>query len=328
MKKLLSFVSVALVMAMLLLSTACNQDTAEQEKLNVSVAALKGPTGVGMVNLMADQESGKGSNNYTFTVAASADEITGKFINSEINIASVPTNLAAKLSTKTNGDIVMLAVNTLGVLSILEKGNSITSVADLKGKTIYATGEGSNPEYILRYVLEQNDINPDTDVNIVFVGTGDELSAKVISGEAEVAMVPEPAATIALTKNKDYSRVLDMTEEWNKVGNGSQLMMGCVVALKSYVENNREAVEKFLDDYSKSIAAVSENADNTASLCEQYEIIPSAAVAKNALPGCNVTFVTGKEMKEQITGYFEVLYKANPSSIGSIPESGFYYGAE
>lgn len=324
MKKLVSVVSIVLILCMLFSFAGCKAP----EKASITVAALKGPTGVGMVNLMNENKNGTASNNYSFTVAGDVTEISGKIVTGEINIASVPTNFAAKINQKTENGMVMLAVNTLGVLSIVEKGNTVTQVADLKGKTIYSTGEGSNPEYILKYVLRQNNIDPDKDVTIKFVGTGDELTAKIVSGEAEVAMAPEPAATVALNKNKEYTRVLNMTEEWNKIGNGSQLMMGCVIAKKSFVEENKKAVENFLKDYEKSIKAVSENADTTAALCEENGIIPSAAIAKKALPNCNVTYVTGNEMKNKIGGYFEVLYNADKTSIGAIPSADFYYNAK
>lgn len=341
MKKFISVISVILCFALMLTFAGCgnadntssapvvdNTSSDDYVGIDMNVACLKGPTGVGMAKLMEDAANGKTANNYTFTLASAADEISGKIVNGEINIASVPTNLAAKLSAKTEGKITMLAVNTLGVLSILENGEKIKSVADLKGKTIYSTGEGSNPEYILRYVLKMNRIDPDNDVTLKFVATNDELVANLVSGTAEIAMVPEPAATTVLTKKDTLRRALSISEEWDKISETS-LMMGCVVALTSYVEANPDAVEKFLEEYEESIEYVTDSRKNAAILCEKHQIIPSSKIAYEAIPGCNVTFVTGTEMKESIVDYYQVLASYDPTAIGGKqPKDNFYYGAE
>lgn len=341
MKKLLSVIAVVLSIAMIFSLAGCgNTDTTskpvsskptsseEYKAVDMHVACLKGPTGVGMAKLMDDAKDKKTANNYTFTVANAADEISGKIINGEINIASVPTNLAAKLHQKTNGKITMLAVNTLGVLSFLSSDENVKTVKDLKGKTIYSAGEGSNPEYILKYILKQNNIDPEKDVTIKFVPTGEQLSAAMISGEATVAMVPEPAATTVLINKKTVKRVFTVNDEWEKVSD-SKLMMGCVVALDSYIEANKAAVDKFLTEYEASIKFANSNIDDAAKLCETYGIVPKAAVAKAAIPTCNVTYVAKDEMKNSIKGYFEVLLSFDKTSIGGkLPADSFYYNAK
>lgn len=324
MKKL---ISLALCIALVFSLAAC-AGKQNYEAADISVACLKGPTGVGMVQLMNNSDNQAAANNYTFTVASAADEISGKIISGEINIASVPTNLAAKLYNKTEGKLEMLAVNTLGVLSIIENGETINSVADLKGKTIYSTGEGSNPEYILRYILTQNGLDPDKDVTIQFFAANDELIAALVSGTAQIAMVPEPAATTVLAKKDTLRRALSINDEWEKVSD-SNLMMGCVVALKSYVEANPEAVAKFLEEYQASIEYAINDVSGAAKLCEQYGIIASTAIAEKAIPECNLTFVSGSEMQEAIGGYFEVLLNADKTSIGGkLPSDDFYYSNE
>lgn len=280
-----------------------------------------------MAHLMEEASDGNTFNDYSFTVVPNADEISAKIISGEISIASVPTNLAVKLYNKTGGKIRMLAINTLGVLSVIENGNSISSFADLKGKTVYSLGAGSNPEYILRYLLEQNGLTVGEDVQLQFVATNDELIAQLVSGNAEAAMVPEPAATTVLAKSDGLRRALSINEEWEKKADEG-LMMGCVVALNSFAEENQGAVEVFLKEYGASIAFAKDNTEETASLCEKYEIIPTAAIAKKAIPECNLTFITGMEM-QKILPYFEILNDFDPASIGGkIPESDFFYGAE
>ncbi len=294
--------------------------------VDMSVACMTGPTGIGMAKLMADAEAKTTANNYSFTVATAATDITGKFLNGEINIASVPTNVAATLYNKSEGKVRMLAVNTYGVLSILEKGDTIKSVTDLKGKTVYSTGKGQNPEFILKYILTENGIDPEKDVTINFVSSED-LVAKLISGEAEVAMAPEPAATTVMVKNQELNRVLSINDEWAKVSD-TKLMMGCVIALDSYIEANPKAVEKFLEEYEASIKFASENIDETATHCATYKITASDVIAKKAIPTCNLCYVTGKDMKNNVNGYYGVLFNADPTSIGGkLPADDLYYKA-
>ena len=303
------------------------QSEPEYTAVDMTVACMTGPTGIGMAKLMADSDAKTTANNYTFTVASAAPDITGKFLKGEINIASVPTNVAATLYNKSEGKVRMLAVNTNGVLSILEKGNTIKSITDLKGKTIYSTGKGQNPEYILNYILRENGIDPSKDITINFVSSED-LIAKLVSGEAEIALAPEPAATTVMIKNPALNRVLSINDEWSKVSD-TELMMGCVIALDSYVEANPAAVEKFLEEYEASVKYATTNIDETATHCETYKIAASAAIAKKAIPTCNLCYVTGNDMKNNVNGYFNVLFKADPTSIGGkLPADDLYYKAD
>ena len=336
MKKLVSVVAFLMCLVMALSLTACGKDDSsstqsaadgEYVAVDMTVACMTGPTGMGMAKLMADSEAKTTANNYTFDVQASAADITGKFINGEIDIASVPTNVAATLYNKTKGKVRILAVNTYGVLSILEKGDSIKSVDDLKGKTIYATGQGQNPEYILKYILTENGINPETDVTLEFLSS-DDLKAKLVSGEAEVAMAPEPLATAVMVQNKELNRVLSINDEWAKVSD-NKLMMGCVIALDSYIAENEAAVEKFLEEYENSIQYAIANTTETAKYCAQYGISPSEAIAAKSLPTCNLCYVTGGEMKASVNAYYTVLFNADPTSIGgAMPKDDFFYKAE
>ncbi len=332
MKKLLT---ILLTISLLLCFVGCgNSDTQSGATSNptytsvdMSVACMTGPTGVGMAKLMADSDAKQTANNYTFTVASAATDITGKFLKGEINIASVPTNVAATLYNKSEGKVRMLAVNTYGVLSILESGDTIKSIADLKGKTVFSTGKGQNPEYILKYILRENGIDPEKDLTINFVSSED-LVAKLISGEAQIAMAPEPAATTVMIKNQSLKRALSINDEWSKVSD-TQLMMGCVIALDSYIQANPQAIQKFLEEYKASIKFATENIDETASYCAAYKIAASDAIAKNAIPNCNLCYVTGNEMKNNVNGYYDVLFNADAQSIGGkLPADDLYYKAK
>lgn len=296
----------------------------------VRIATLKGPTGVGMVHLMQAQRAGTATNDYSFTVTDSPDEVAAKVASGDVDIAAVPTNLAAALYAKTSGGVQLLAVNTLGVLYVLENGSSIHSVADLKGRTIYASGQGANPEYVMRFLLQQNGLDPDTDVTLVFKSEHAEVATLAAQGFAAVVLLPEPFVTTASLKNHDLRVALDLTAEWAKVvTGGSQLMMGGVIARTDFVAKHRAAVTAFLTEYQASIAKATTDVDGTAALCEEFAIIPSAAVAKLALSRLGLTYLAGEQLETGIKGYFQVLYAANPKSLGGvIPDSGFFFTAQ
>lgn len=327
MKKLLSLSMAVLLVVALVLTSGCAKKEEQYKAADISVACMTGPTGVGMAKLMADSDAKLTANNYTFTVAGDATGINEKFVKGEINIASVPTNVAATLYNKTNGKVRILAVNTYGVLSILAKDSGIDSIDDLKGKTVYSTGKGQNPEFIFKYILEKNGINPETDLTINYV-SGTDLVAKLVSGEADIALAPEPAATTVLVKNKELNRVLSINDEWSKVSD-TTLMMGCVIALDSYIAENEAAVEKFLEEYKASIEFAKTDVDNAAKHCATYKITASEAIAKKAIPTCNLCYVTGKEMKTNVNGYLNVLFTADKNAVGgAMPADDFYYKAK
>lgn len=325
----------ALTLAMLLILAfvaGCTPENGGQQtppaaKTEVKVGVIKGPTGIGMVNLMKQDEAGTTTNDYTFTVGSAPDEIGTKLAAAGgLDIAAVPTNMASALYQKTGGNVKLLAVNTLGVLYMLENGSSIQSVKDLKGKTIYSTGKGANPEYILRYVLSQNGIDPDKDVTLEFIEQNEELNKKMITGAVKIAMVPEPNVSAITAQNKDVRVALSMNTEWESVADeNSKLMMGCVAVRKEFLEAHKDAVDAFLTEYKASIEKAAD-IEATAALCESYGIIPKAPIAKKAIPNCQLTFVAGADMKAQIAGYYNVLFSYNPKAIGGkLPDDAFYY---
>ncbi|HEX3039164.1 MAG TPA: ABC transporter substrate-binding protein [Caproiciproducens sp.] len=295
------------------------------QKATIKLATLKGPTGLGMLKLMSDSDA-TSSNRYEFTLAGAPDEIVSKISTGEIDAAAVPTNLAATLYNKTNGKIQMAAVNTLGVLSVLTNGENIASIKDLKGKTVYSSGQGSTPEYALNYILEQNGLEVGKDVKVEYKAEHAELAALVISGKAKIAVLPEPFVTQVTAKNKDVKIALDITKEWNKAaGDKSVLTMGCLIVRKDFAEKNREAFNKFLEEYKASSEFTNSNIEQAAALSEKYGIMP-AAVAKKAIPNCNIVYMDGSEMKAKIPDFLNVLYKANPKSVGGkLPGDDFYY---
>ena len=325
MKKFIT-VLLAVFMAVTLM-TGCKKDEpapAPAVKYDVNFGVLKGPTGIGASYLLEKNSTGEALNNYNVTLSSEATEMVSRVASGSLDIAAVPTNVASSLYNKTNGGVKIIALNTAGVLYILEKGNSINSVADLYGQTIYAPGQGSNPEYVLKYILTSNGLTPGQDVFIEFMDSA-FITSNAASGNVGVCMLPVPAATTVLVKNSDMRSALNLSEEWDKLNNGSTLTMGCIVVRTEYYENNKQAVEQFLKEYEESINYVKNNVQEGAALCEKYEIVASAAIAAKAIPDANLIFVAGKDIRPTIEGYYQVLFDADPKSIGGkLPGDDFY----
>ena len=296
--------------------------------VTVRLGAMTGPTGIGMVKLFraADETESSG---YTYTVKGAADELTPLLLQGELDVVSVPANLASVLYNKTQGGVKALAVNVLGVLYIGElNGETVRSVEDLKGQTLYATGKGSTPEYFLRYVLTQNGLDPDKDLTIEWKSEPAEVVATLNAEGKGLAMLPQPYVTAAAQQLGEGFRVaLSISDEWEKLGTGSLCTTACILVRSEFAEENPEAVEKFLADFAESAAWVNENVDDAAAACGQYEIVKEP-IAKKAIPKCNIVCITGADMKDALGGCLNVLFQQNPAAVGgALPGDDFYYGA-
>ena len=291
----------------------------------INVMVLSGPTGVGAAQMMTADTLSSVAGPYNFTVVAGNDEVAPAIAKGEVDIACIATNVAANLYNKNVG-ITVLAANTLGVLYILEKGSTVTDVASLKGKTIYTTGQGANPEYILDHLLTQNGIDPDKDVDIQFM-TPQEVTAKMVQSTDGICMLPVPAATALQLKDTGVREALNVSAEWDKISE-SPLVMGCVVVRNAFMQEHPELVEQFLIDYEKSIDFMKDevNLSQAAEMVALHGITANAAIAAKAIPQCNLAFMTGAEMRDAIQSYYEVLFTADPASIGGgNPDDDFYF---
>lgn len=308
---------------------ASSEAAAEENTLSttdpVRIAGLKGPTTMGLVNLLPMQEDGSANLSYDLQLYGAADEIVPLLTKGELDMAAIPANLAATLYQKTEGAIQVMAVNTLGVLYVVEKGDTVQSVADLKGRTILSTGKGTTPEYVLRYILTQNGIDPDNDVTIEFYSEATEVTAQMAVAEDAIAVLPQPYVTSASMQDDTLRVALDLTAEWEKVCD-TQLITGVTVVRTAYAEEHPDVVAAFLEDYAASAEAAGADLDGTAALCEEQGVVAKAAIAKAALPACNIVCITGEEMKADVAGYAQVLYDADPAAVGgAMPDDGFYW---
>ena len=313
MKKLTALILIACMAAALFAGCGTKATTP------ANIGTLQGPTGMGMVTLMGDEFSSK----YNITIESAPDAVVGKIINGELDIAAVPVNLAATLYNKTEGNIMMIAVNTLGVLYVLEDGETVNSMADLAGKELYATGQGSTPEYMLSYLLEKNGLTDS--VTVEYKAEHSELATLMASGEVKLGMLPEPNVTATMAKNENLRVALDLTKEWKDAA-GVEPVQGCIVVRKDYFEQNQAAVRLFLKEYEAAVNYTKANQAETAALMEKYGIIGSAAIAEKAIDKCNIVCYRDEAMRTAAEAMLQVLFDANPKSVGgALPGDDFYY---
>lgn len=321
--------TVVLFVIGLFLVACSSKDTSEDlygEKVAMKVAALKGPTGMGLVQLMEEDSKEKTKIDYDFQLLGSPDEMAAKIISQEVDVAAVPANLALTLYNKTEGKIQLLGVNTLGVLYILENGESVQSIEDLKGKTIFTSGKGASQDFVFRYILQKNGIDPEKDVILEYQLEQADLAAAMVEGDAALGILPQPHVTTTMMKNPEVRIALDVTREWNKVTDGAELATGVIIVQKTFAQENPEALAKFMKEYQESVDFINEELDEAAALVEKYEILPSAAIAKNAIPLSNIVLIEAQESKDFLEKFYQILFEFEPKSVGGkLADEGFYY---
>lgn len=313
-----------------LLASGCSKQTSsnsgqapqQSTKEKIKIAALKGPTGIGMVKLMEENKD-----SYDISLFDSPDQIVSKVVNGEVDGAAVPSNLAPILYNKTKGSVQLVGINTLGVLYIVENGNTIKDIKDLKGKTIYSSGKGGTPEYVLNYILKKNGLEPDKDVKIEYKADHSTLAAAVASKEANIAILPEPFVTTTKMKDTALQIPIDLTKEWEKASEGKgKLVMGTIVFRKDFIDKRGTDLDEFLSKYKTSVDFVNNNKEEAGKLIEKNGIIPKAKVAEMAIPKCNIVFISAKDGKESLDKFYSVLNENDPKSIGGkMPDEKFYY---
>lgn len=286
----------------------------------IRVAALAGPTGMGLAYMMQDMQD-----RYTVELFTAPDQVTAKIVNGEVDIAAVPINLASVLYKKTEGKVNVIAINTLGVLYVLENGNTINSIADLSGKTIWSTGEGSTPEYVLNYLLDANGLTDS--VKVEYIADNAELIAKLQDGSADIALLPEPHVSVAMAQNENVRVALKVNDLWAEK-NDTELVQGVYIVRTDYLNEHKDSVDSFLKDAEESAGKVVTEEDAAAVVVAQG-IIGKEPIAKRAIPNCNITLVKGAQMKASVSAMLKVLFDANPKSIGgAMPGDDFYYAGD
>ncbi len=329
-KQIAIFLTMLLCLGILAGCTATGPSVPEEpeaaEVTTFHIASLKGPTTMGMVKLMKDADGGATKHDYQFEIFGTADELVPKLVNGELDIALLPCNLASVLYNKTQGAVQVAAINTLSVLYVVESGDTVHSIQDLAGKTVYSTGKGTTPEFAFNYILSQNGIDPQKDITIEYKSESTEIAAMLQNAEVTIAVLPQPYVTTVKMQNDKVRTALSFNEEWDKLGTDSSMVTGVVLVRKDFVEENSLAFNEFLDEYKASTEYVNANTEEVAEWIAEYGIVAKAPVAVKALPESSIVYIDGSDMKTKISGYLKILYDANPQSVGgALPEDDFYF---
>ena len=328
MKKL---ISICLILCLALVLAACGSAVPAADadaELPVNVMVLNGTTGFGMAKLAHDAAAGETALNYNISIETDASNVTAALISGSADIAALPTNAAAVVYNKTEGGVQAVVLNTRGVLYLVvnTENETVESMADLAGKTVYAPAQ--NPSFIFNYIARENGF--DLEADNTFAQPAD-LRTAVAAGEVDIAVLPEPMVTMALAANEKLAVALDLTEEWDKVAPAAgSLVQGCVVVRTEWAAAHPAELAKFLEEYGASIAFLTEDPAAAAEYITETGIFPQAPIAQKAIPNCNVCFVTGGEMRSELSTFMEIMFDVAPASIGgALPSDDFYYsGAE
>ncbi len=320
MKTTIKLISLILAMSTLLFVCAGCSLKKDGDKYSLTVGTIKGPTGMGMAKIINDNEA---DNKYEISLFSDATEISSKLLGKQLDVAAVPVNLAAIVNKKTEGAYLIAAINTLGVLYVIENGNTITSLSDIEGKTIHAYGQGATPEYMLNYILSENGLSGK--VTVQWYPDPATLSSLAAAGEVDIVMLPEPQITAAMNKSSSLRVALDITAEWDKISD-RDAVQGCIVIKKETIQKHPELINQFLNDYKASVKFVNENIDEASVMIADAGIVPAAPVAEKAIPRCNIVFIEGEDMISTLNAFYAVLFAANPASIGgTMPNESIYY---
>ena len=309
-------------------------DAGDHEDVHIRIGSLKGPTSMGLVYLMNQADKGGTANNYEFTMTAAADELLPSMLSGDLDIILIPANVASVLYNKTEGGVSVIDINTLGVLYMVSGDDTIRSMEDLKGRTVYLTGKGTTPDYVLKYLLKENGL-AETDVTLEYKSEATEVAALLAEAPEAIGVLPQPFVTAACAQNEKLSVVMDLTEQWDMVqdeegsvrdGIKSRLVTGVTVVRNGFLVEHKEAVDKFMEEHAASAAYANDHVEETAELVAAAGIIEKAPVAVKAIPKCNITYMDGGDMREALSGYLAVLCEQEASSVGGgLPGEDFYY---
>lgn len=318
-------ISLLLMLITVLLTAGCNkQEPVKTEPVNVTIAGLKGPTSIGMIKMIDEKALNSDKYNVSYVAEGAPDALTGKIINGEVQISSVPINLASVLYNKTEGKVQLMAVNTIGNLYIVGT-DDIKSIDDLDGKTLGMSAKGSTPDFAMNYLLNNNGLGDKVELDYAMDHA--TMAQSVIAEDTKAALLPQPFVTQTMIKNSNVKILVDLNEAWKSATNNlSQLYTGAVIINKEFADNNKEFVEEFLKQYEASVTWVLENPKDASVLVEKNEIMPSAAIVEKAIPYCGIVYEPAADIKNGLNEFYKILFDSNPASVGGkLPDEEFYF---
>ena len=324
MRKIATVLCMMIFVSIVLIGCSKKSDKQSETNMVIEVASLKGPTSLGLLKMMDEANQNDYENEYNFNIYQAADEIVTKVVKGEVDIALVPANVASILYQKTSQQVQVVDINTLGVIYVVEHGDTIQQMSDLVGKTICMTGKGTVPEFAFSYILNKNGLSME-DMNIEFKSEPTEVIAFLSKDSDAVGIIPQPFVSSASMQDENLRIALNLSEEWSKVDTESSFITGVTIVRKEFLDANEEVIHQFLEDHAESVAYVNSNVEEAATIAETKDIV-KAAVAKSAIPYCNIVCITGDELQNQLSGYLQTLFDANKESVGgTLPDEGFYY---
>ncbi len=327
-REFLAFASAASAAALLAGCSNTNTTSGSSQPsgpVEVRVGSLKGPTSMGIASFMDKAASGSTTNSYSFTVAASADEIVPSLIKGDLDIALVPANVASIVHGKTKGAVSVVDINTLGVLSVVCAEGVVSQFADLAGKTVIMTGKGATPEYLMTYLMNKAGIAGQ--VTLDFKSEATEVVSALSADSSAIGVLPQPFVTAATTKNPALKVAIDLNDAWTQYAEkGSSLLTGVTVARNDFINANPSALKEFIEGQDASVEAANSNPGEVAPLVVKAGILDNEAVVAKAIPNCHLVCITGSEMKDKLSSYLEALFSVEPSSVGGeLPPDSFYH---
>lgn len=307
------------------------ESEAKEDPVTLRIGALKGPTTMGLLFLMEDQKAKRAKNAYEFQMATGADELLPLMVSGALDVALVPANVAAILYKKTDGAVAVVDVNTLGVLYLVSSDPAVTGLGDLKGRTIYLTGKGTTPDCVLQYLLKDAGYQ-EGDVTLEYKSEATEVAAILAEKEDALGFLPQPFVTAACMQNEKLQVVISANDAWMELqpeGERTGLVTGVTVIRREILEKYPNAVKTFLEEHAASAKAINDDPDAGAKLAVEAGIVGKEPIARKAIPNCNVTCLTGAEMKEALSSYLKILFDFDKTTVGGqLPGDDFYYQAD
>ncbi len=289
-----------------------------------AIATLKGPSSMGMIRLI-DSLSRDPHAQLQVKIHNEPLQVRKMMIDGTADFVILPSTMAAIVYNK-GLDYRLVAVPVWGTLYLIGRDSTIRQWKDLKGKRVHVMARGMTPDILFRYLLHKSGLDPGKDLHLDYrFPTHIDLAQAVNAGQAELAVLSEPMASLILKNHRDLRRIFSFNDEWSRY-EGVRIAETAFMAKAEVLENHREMVEKLLDSYAASTAWVNSHPDSAATLIVRYGILPDSAAALAAIPRVNLTFARAESVREEVMEYFRVFYSMNPEIIGGkIPDEDFIY---
>lgn len=302
------------------------KDTRIENDVAIRIGVLRGPNGMGMSYLMEENSLDAYETSYQISFLASADKLATRFTRGDLEFATLPTTVAANLYKETNGEIQLLGVNMLGGFYLVENGTSIQTISDLKNLELSSSSRPATAQYVLEHLLEANAIEENEQPKVNYVVDNLKLSSAIVSGEIDIAMLPEPFLSTLLQRNKGLRVALDLSEEWQDVYGDSILPMGCLVVNKEFALKNPESIARFIQHYKTSVEYVNKNQKEAGLLIEKHKLLNNARQATNSIDRSQITWIDASEVQEDVLKYLEIFLESDKNIIGGeVPDEEFFY---